>query len=101
MSADAHWEEKNKNKQESPKSLLAPRPLGGNPSGRLRHPRKEGSSHLVGLSQSPVSLWSPYRASFMLTAEPQHGRAVAGPSGKRVGSQQTSVLAPALPFLAV
>lgn len=53
-------------------------------------------------STKPYQSLNPHEtlSSSQLVA-PQHGRAVAGPSGKRAGSQQTWVLAPALPLLAV
>ena len=83
--------------------------FGMQPQLEAPEPRKGGWSYWVSLwpfSEShfpaePSPSQSPDTASFILTVAPQHGRAVAGPSGKRVGSQQTWVLAPALPLLAV
>ena len=83
--------------------------FGMQPQPETLEPRKGGWSYWVSLwpfseshcSTEPSPIRSPYAASFILTVAPQHGRAVAGPRGKRIGSQKTWVLAPALPLLAV
>lgn len=109
MSADAHWEE---NKIKSNRNLHNPfwhhGLWDGTPCQRPRSPGEGGWGHWVDLQPLSKSHFSTEprqsqsrRAAFIPTVAPQHGRAVAGPSGKRVGSQQTWVLAPALPLLAV